>query len=413
MRAVSSASHGRSTTGGEPGPMIHAWPAPLALLLGPEAPGLLTAALDGYGGRLLRHRVATVGVQPGGGTVVQYLADVERADGRRTRETLAAATGGRIPRGAAVLAGEYRGATVEVGMWRWPQDPALPALAAAADPARLGELLRAAGMPREGTPQVRMRAYRPGRRAVLEITGGGPRLYAKVVRPHTVDDLRRRHDLLAGALPVPPVAAAGADGLLVSPELPGTPLRALLADDGPLPAPTTLESVLDRLPATLTSFPARRSHLERVGHFADVLALTLPAERARVEDLAASLAAVDGGGQPIVPVHGDFYEAQLLSDEGAVTGLLDLDTAGPGHRIDEWATLLAHLSVIAPHLEPARGYGATVLAHAERRFPRSQLRPRITAAVLGLATGPFRVQQADWERHTRARLDLAERWSRG
>ncbi len=113
-------------------------------------------------------------------------------------------------------------------------------------------------------------------------------------------------------------------------------------------------------------------------------------------------------------VHGDFYDGQLLCTDHRVTGLVDVDTAGPGHRIDEWATLLAHLSVLALHgTAPARRYGGRVLAHAEERFARCQLRPRVAAAVLGLATGPFRVQQAGWQRHTQARLRLAEQWAAG
>jgi hypothetical protein len=391
------------------------WPASLSLLLGPDAPELLTAALDGYGSRLHRLRVATVGVQPGGAAVVQYEAEVERADGRLTRETLAATTGDRIPDGAAVLAG--RG--VEVGVWRWPQDPALPALAAAADPHRLAETLRAAGLPRDSLPRVRVRAYRPGRRAVLEISGGGPRLYAKIVRPSAVEVLRRRHELLAPHLPVPPLLMATQDGLLVLPELPGTPVRTLLDGDGPLPPPAALDALLDALPGGLLGLPGRRTHLQRARHFATVLALTAitdPEGGARLDALEAGLTGLDPGEHPTVPVHGDFYEAQLLADAGAVTGLLDVDTAGPGHRIDEWATLLAHLSVLALHAgrpAPVRRYGDALLARAEERHPQAQLRPRIAAAVLGLATGPFRVQQDRWPEHTRARLALAAQWLAG
>jgi hypothetical protein len=70
--------------------------------------------------------------------------------------------------------------------------------------------------------------------------------------------------------------------------------------------------------------------------------------------------------------------------------------------------------VLALHGSPAaRRYGAQVLAHAEERCARDQLRPRIAAAVLGLATGPFRVQQDRWRDHTLARLELAARWSAG
>jgi hypothetical protein len=393
-------------------PTRQTWPAPLALLLGPDAAELLGVALDGYGGRLTALRVVTVGVQPGGATVVQYAAEVQRADGTTTRETLAATTGSRIPQGAAVLAS----GGVEVGVWRWPQDPALPALATAADPDRLAAALHALGMPRQTPPNVEVRAYRPGRRAVLELTGGGPRLFLKIVRPDAVQGLRERHDLLATHVPVPRPLATTPDGMLVLSEAAGTPVRTLLSRGAPPPPPTALAAVLDALPPALLGLPARRTHLQRVAHFADVLshtAIGTDGERAELDALTARLTVVDGGAHPSVPVHGDFYESQLLASGGRITGLLDVDTAGWGHRIDEWATLLAHLSVLALHGSPAaRGYGAQVLAHAEERFPRAQLRPRIAAAVLGLATGPFRVQQEGWGERTRERLRLATRWAR-
>jgi aminoglycoside phosphotransferase len=390
-------------------------PAPLSLLLGADAPDLLAVAVEACGWRLRGLRVATVGVQPSGATVVRYDADIERPDGTPARESLVATTGDRIPAGAAVLAGQG----TRVGIWRWPHDPALPALAVAADPTRLAATLLAAGLPRTAPPEIRVRGYRPGRRAVLEINGGGPRLYAKVVRPSAVDAMRARHELLAPYLPVPRVLTATPDGLLVLPELPGTPLRTILAADSPPPAPAALEAVLDALPDALLALPARRGHLQRVRHFTGVLALTAvtaAADRARLDALAAALADVDAAAYPHVPVHGDLHEGQVLTDGGTVTGLLDLDTAGPGQRIDDWATMLAHLSVLALHStrpEPARRYGATLLAAAETRYPRVQLRSRIAAAVLGLATGPFRVQQDRWREHTHARLALTEQWLAG
>lgn len=378
--------------------------AALPLLLGPEAPALVQTVLDGRGARLRSLRATTVNVRPDGSATVQYAADIDR-DGHAVRDVLAATTGGRIPPGAAVLAGDVDGTEVRVGLWRWPHDPALPALATATDPERLNDLLRT------HVTDVRVRAYRPGRRAVLEVTGAGPPLFCKVVRPSRVDALRTRHDLLAAALPVPTVLTATDNGLVVLPALPGTPLRTLIDGGGPLPDGPALDALLDRLPPAVTDLPRSPTHLARVRHFADVLALTAVTDadaRARLDALVARLAAVDPGEHPDVPVHGDFYEGQLLADGHTITGLLDVDTAGPGHRIDEWATLLAHLSVL--DRAPANRYGAALLEHAEHRFRRKYLRPRIAAAVVGLATGPYRVQQPGWAAHTARRLALAAQW---
>ncbi|MHA6796615.1 hypothetical protein ACVGVM_24345 [Pseudonocardia bannensis] len=258
-----------------------------------------------------------------------------------------------------------------------------------------------------------MRAYRPGRRAVLEVHTRDTRVFLKIVRPGALDALRRRHDLLAGHLPVPPVLAAFDDGIVVLPALAGTPLRAVLVEGGPLPSPGALDALLDRLPPAVAELPhpgrhAPADHLARVPHFAAVLGLTVPGLRPRVDRLAADLRAADPGEHPVGPVHGNFYESQLLVDDGTITGLLDVDTCGRGTRIDEWATLVAHLAVLAG--DRARDHGAAVLAFAEARWPRRELSVRVAAALLALATGPFRVQQHAWAAHTERRVEQAQDW---
>ena len=95
-----------------PLPLRRAWPPALRLLLGEEAGRLWDAALAPAGGRLTGLRPTGTTVQPGGSATVQYAAQVGWADGRRTRESLAATTGARIPAGATVLEGETDGARV-------------------------------------------------------------------------------------------------------------------------------------------------------------------------------------------------------------------------------------------------------------------------------------------------------------
>ena len=154
--------------------------------------------------------------------------------------------------------------------------------------------------------------------------------------------------------------------------------------------------------------------LIRVADHAAVLGAVLPHLRPRLEALCAVLTASDPGAHPAVPVHGDFYESQLLVDDGVVVGLLDVDTVGRGHRIDDWATLLGHLALlehILPEPVTAQSYRRAVAEHALARWPGTHLRPRVAAVLVGLATGPFRVQQVDWPALTAARLALAEEWA--
>jgi hypothetical protein len=390
----------------------------LDLLLGPEAPNVLSAAVAEYGCRLEDLRAAEVNVDPSGAAVVvMYVAEVRRADGTCTTEFLGATTGSRIPSGAAVVAGEYRGEPVEVGIWAWPRDPALPALPTASDPVRLAEMFRKFGLSTAPTLDIRPRGYRPAQHAVLEVHDDRFRWFVKVVRPSAVADLCHRHDVACRNVPVPPVLASTPDGLIVLPEGKGTPLRTLIIDgDAALPSPEALESVLDALPAELMMLAPRPSHLQLVDYHAGVLrcaAADEPEVLTRVTDVVEVLHSVEAQPEKMVPVHGDFYEGQLLAEDGRVTAVLDIDTAGPGERSDEWATLLAHLSALGldtARRETAPGYADAVLAHAERRVPAQQLRQRTAAALLGLAGGPFRVQQHQWPEHTVARLGLAMTW---
>jgi Ser/Thr protein kinase RdoA (MazF antagonist) len=237
-----------------------------------------------------------------------------------------------------------------------------------------------------------------------------------VVRPVAVARLVGAHTVLGGVVPVPPVLGCTDDGVVVLAGLPGTPMRALLTGDGAgLPAAATLDALLDALPAAGTSAAGRRGVARgRLGDHAAVLGLAAPELRPRLDRLVDALRAADPGRHPEVPVHGDFYESQLLVDGGSVVGLLDLDTVGRGHRIDDWATLIGHLVLqesLLPAPATAARYRADLESAALRRWPPGELRPRVAAVLLGLATGPFRVLQRDWRVRTDARIRLAEAWA--
>src|SRR5688500_12949644 len=84
-------------------PEDRGWPAELQLLLGAEAGGILEAAAEAAGGALRGWKARQVNHQPGRATVVQYRAEMDWPDRPATAETVVAATGDRIPEGAAVL----------------------------------------------------------------------------------------------------------------------------------------------------------------------------------------------------------------------------------------------------------------------------------------------------------------------
>lgn len=387
--------------------------AALDLLLGPHASDVLAAAVAEYGGHLNGLDTVNVHVQPNGAAAVRYRAVVRRADGRRTTEMLVATTADRIPAGAAVVAGAHRGQPVEVGIWRWPQDPALPGLALVRTPAHAAAALREHGLTTAPTVRMTVRGYRPGQRAVIELRDDQQKWFAKVVRPTAGAALITRHELLSSHLPVPPVLFSTDDGVIVLPQASGTPLRTLIADDATLPTPATLAALLDALPAELLTLPRRRSQLQRAPDSAAVLRHTAadrPDLLAALDEVTDRLAAAPPQPAPEVPVHGDFYEGQLLTDGARITGLLDVDTAGPGERADDWATLIGHLTVAAQSHRAAQRYTEAVLDHAGHHHDGADLRRRVAAVVLGLATGPFRTQHPRWPEVTANRLAIARDW---
>lgn len=379
-------------------------PAVLRLLLGPTATEFLAPALGEVDAELTDVRVCEAHVAPSGGVRVRYRCRVRRADGAVVDDVLVAATGDGIPPGATLIAGVFEDAPAEVGLWRWPHDPVLPGLAVAANPARLAERLRTAGIPVKAVPRLSIRGYRPGHRAVVEAHDGTSKWFVKVVAPQSVSGLRQRHALLADALPVPPVLVADPDGLVVLPELPGTLMRQASSAD--MPKPAVLNEILDSLPAELMALPRRPSHLQRVGQSLRVLEMTLGARH----DLDEFRSLPTQPDPVLVPVHGDFHDGQVLVRDGGIAGVLDVDTAGPGERADEWATLLGHLSVRSLGNAVARKHADEVLAYAERHVDAHELRARTAAVVLGLANGPFRTQRPGWADTAKARLSLARGW---
>jgi hypothetical protein len=141
-----------------------------------------------------------------------------------------------------------------------------------------------------------------------------------------------------------------------------------------------------------------------------MLSFLLPDRNRQIVALVDQIGHEDGAAT--VPVHGDFYESQVMVDDGRVVGMLDIDTFGWGRPADDAATLLGHLAVLdqskpAVSLKP---FAARLLHLCDRTLDPIDLRLRVAAVVLGLATGPFRVQRANWPEMTRARLDLASRW---
>lgn len=382
----------------------------LAVITGRSAGAALRAVVDAADGRLVSWRPSQV-EHRGGRVTAAYQAWVCWGHGGRPSEEMFGATVGEdMPSGVTVVTD----GRTSIGVWRVPHDPDLPGLATAMDPDAVGRLWERFGVP-GGRARVWLRSYRPRRRAVVEASAAGGRLFLKVVRPHRARELHERHRLLAEAgLPSPASLGWTDDGVVVLASLPGIPLRqALRSSDGPWPAPRELTRLLDRLPDTLLAGPGRPSWSDRADHYADQIATSMPELGPRVRAIADELERRLEAG-PRTPVHGDLYEHQILVDNGRVSGVLDLDTAGPGDRADDLACVIGHLDVLA-QVWPDRARVITTLrgdylSHFDRHVDKRQLRLRAAGVVLSLATGPHRVQELGWRQATERRVALAEAW---
>jgi aminoglycoside phosphotransferase (APT) family kinase protein len=255
-------------------------------------------------------------------------------------------------------------------------------------------------------------AYRPTERAVVRVRGEHREIYVKVVPPATTTALVARHVILGEAgLPVPPMIAAG-DGWVAMEALVGTTLRDRLKQGADrLPPPQRYGELLDALAAIdLPQDAPVRSRVDDARHHAAMLATVLPSARTRLDEIVERLSVPASSERARGTVHGDLHEAQMVVDDHRVTGLLDIDDVGPGDPLDDVGTLVAHLAFRAMTSgdERIRRYGQSVRSALAGAHDVADLDRHVAAVLVGLATGPFRVQQPEWASTTSQVLDLVE-----
>jgi aminoglycoside phosphotransferase (APT) family kinase protein len=191
-------------------------------------------------------------------------------------------------------------------------------------------------------------------------------------------------------------------------------MREALLKGSQVPTGAEILTILDRLPAEVMQLPTREPWSAGVDRFAQVIKFALPEAGDLALRIADRVTSRTSGLAVDSPVHGDFYEAQLMLTGSVVTGVLDVDSAGPGRRADDLACMVAHIETLAT----LRGWDSTRLQSLAREYWRDfsqvveprELNARIAGVLLSMATGPFRVQEPNWQRATMHRLQLAKSW---
>jgi hypothetical protein len=309
----------------------------------------------------------------------------------------------------------------EVAVWLYPNDPDLPGLQRAAVPDALADLLnehRVLDHPVTGDHiRLRMISYRPRRRAVLKAvikSSRGPRtFFVKVLRESAYAPTLQRHELLRRArFPAALVAAATADFILVLHALPGLPLTKAIFDEA---MPCTAESMimlLDSLPAAVAELPRRPPWTDAIATYAEMIAAAAPVLDPQLRWLVTQVSGVLAGAQPgLEPTHGDFHEGQVFVANGLITGLLDIDTMGPGRRADDLACMIAHLSTMQ-RMTAEQAVSLTRLIKLwlqvfDTRVDPAELRLRAAGVIVSLATGPYRSQEPNWQAETKRMIESA------
>ena len=392
--------------------MTRAFAEETDLLTSPEAAGLLQAALTGDPEVALpgfTARLDDLHFRPGSEVTAIFTVNFEAAPGQVHTEHLLATTALVSGSVATLSRGE-----VTLRVWRHPADPRLPGLAPACDPGMVLGWLRDADpdSPGPASLNVDLLSYRPLRRAVLRASAGDRDFYLKVVRPGYDDRLATRQELLAAADLTVPVLSRPAPGVLLSPAIRGLSLATALVDwqrgEGALPNPDDLIGLLDRLPTAVLDLPHRASWSDNLEFHAATARQKLPEAADRIGALSHEVQRVLDRRRhgPVVPTHGDFYEANIFVDRDALR-FIDIDSVGPGLREDDLACCLAHLAVL-PTLDPdayprvpeVLGWWQVAF---ERQVDADDLRARTAGVLLSLVSGAGPDHGARW-------LELAEQF---
>lgn len=286
---------------------------------------------------------------------------------REYDETRAAATGGPWP--PVALWPE-----LDMVIWAFPNDPAMPALQQAADPdfvrAQINAGLPAFGLPgdwRTGKVEIGRIKYMPGKRCVLRCQAlvhnkngesAGLKFYSKTYREGLTGaryrSLLHLQERLGSFITVPRFLAHFEQaGTFWQQAWEGRALIEVFsqtAGDDLLPRVAGMLAALHQSPCSdLPRRDALEKAFESVQEDAATIAALVPRHRTRCEAALTALAAAKqelaAQSAPLVPTHGTFRLEQILvrADEMALVDLDEAALSDPWHDVAEFLSSLQFL----------------------------------------------------------------------
>ncbi len=340
------------------------------------------------------------GGEPGAVVVARSYAPAARA---KLDKTLRKAPAG------SVLALDEAGATI---VTRWDADRALPGARLLLDRGARRALGDAITGPDADVfaAEPRLVRYNPDRRAVLRLGTGGERVAARLVPPARMAGPVAGYRLLGGApVRVPQILLVHRRGIVCTQWLPGTPADAQRDGhpDGAVMA--RVGTALARLHrwAPDPGGAAARGARSGVGQApmaaaaaaaAGVVGLR-PGLAGMVDAVLGRLADRPPRAARPTAVHGDFSLDQVILDDDAGIGFVDLDRAGMGDPAHDVASFIAHLICTGRAgadfaADPLAG--AFLAAYGRAGLPLHDLPGLVAAHLLGRACEPFRTRRPDW-----------------
>jgi hypothetical protein len=247
-----------------------------------------------------------------------------------------------------------------VVVWRFPDDPRLPALPALVDPRRLARILPPRVRDVLGTDhdlRVTVVRYQPEASATLRVesAAGGPAVFAKHL-PGDAADVAARHEVLwagagvaSGLLLAEPLGVDPERGVHWTRGVPGEPLTAAVAPAGLAEAIAPLGRLLAALHAAPVRLPERLTVddlLTEMRKKADKMARAHPPAAGLLSGFVRDATARrrDVVHERDASLHGDFHLDQLVaSPEGPV--LVDLDSMVGGAPEIDLAEFLVDLAL--------------------------------------------------------------------